>query len=43
MHPHTRRLSGALASATALALLVPPAAAIAAPDPDGQDRGTVTA
>lgn len=43
MPPRIRRLPGVLASATALALLVPPAAAIAAPDPDGQDRGAVAA
>ncbi|MFD6139749.1 S8 family serine peptidase [Promicromonospora sp. NPDC060271] len=43
MHTRTRRLSSAVASAAALALLVPPAAAIAAPEPDGEARGTVAA
>ncbi|MEU4364684.1 hypothetical protein [Promicromonospora sp. NPDC023987] len=39
MHPLTRRLSRALASAAALTLLVTPAAAVAAPDPDGNADG----
>ncbi|MFI2490384.1 S8 family serine peptidase [Promicromonospora kroppenstedtii] len=42
MQRRIRYLSGTLASATALALLVPPAA-IAAPEPDGEARGTVAA
>ncbi|MFE7505153.1 S8 family serine peptidase [Promicromonospora sp. NPDC057488] len=43
MQRRTRTLSSALASATALVLLVPPAAAIAAPDSDDEARGTVAA
>ncbi|WP_026366116.1 S8 family serine peptidase [Promicromonospora sukumoe] len=42
MQRRIRYLSGTLASATALALLVPPAA-IAAPEPGGEVRGTVVA